>query len=356
MTKPIIGVLTWRSGRTFAEPGYFKRLLRASKRLGVVLYLFSPQDVDDKAKLVQGFFWSREKGWLSKRFPWPDVVIDRYRYRSDQAFKKYVDFRKRNHMYYANHRLANKWKVHQILSTEPTMEQWLPETYLYTEKRLKQLLERYSHVYIKPSNGTGGRGIVKVERAENHYHLVGRDDQRKKIRTTCKTLLDTNKWLTKWRKKDKWIVQQGLQLDLIPKRSVDVRLLIQKEQTGVWDVTGMGVRIGPLHSATSNLHGGGQAKKLAPFLESLFGAEGAHIIIEECHQLARRTALTVERHFGRMLELALDIGIDVNGYIWLIEVNPKPGREIFRELGQIQTYQQSIERPIQYAKYLASVQ
>ncbi|XOS93765.1 hypothetical protein ACLMAB_10235 [Brevibacillus laterosporus] len=68
MTKPIIGVLTWRSGRTFAEPGYFKRLLRASKRLGVVLYLFSPQDVDDKAKLVQGFFGPVKKAGSPNAF------------------------------------------------------------------------------------------------------------------------------------------------------------------------------------------------------------------------------------------------------------------------------------------------
>ncbi|MDN9008985.1 YheC/YheD family protein [Brevibacillus laterosporus] len=356
MKKTIIGVLTWRSGRTFAEPGYFKKLFQASKRLGVILYLFSPQDVDEKAKLVQGFFWSREKGWLSKRFPWPDVVIDRYRYRSDQAFKKYLDFRKRNHMHYANNRLANKWKVHQVLSAEPSMVKWLPETYLYTEERIAKLLGSYSLVYIKPVNGTGGRGIVKVERVGNHYELLGRNDQRKKIKASCKTLIETTKWLDTWKRKDKWIVQQGLHIELLPARSVDVRLLIQKEQTGVWDVTGMGVRIGPIHSATSNLHGGGQAKELASFLESLFGAERAQMIKKECHQLAKRTALTVERHFGRMMELALDIGIDVNGFIWLIEVNPKPGREIFRELGQMKTYQQAIERPIQYAKYLASQQ
>lgn len=354
MKTPIIGVLTWRSGRTFAEPSYFKKLLRASKRLGVVLYLFCPRDVDDKTKQVQGFFWSREKGWLSKRFPWPDVVIDRYRYRPDQAFKEYIAFRKRNHMYYANHRLANKWKVHQILSAEPAMERWLPETYLYSQDKLKKLLDRHSLVYIKPSNGTGGRGIVKIECTAGHYHLLGRDYQRKKIRTTCKSLVETNKWLEGWKNKDKQIVQQGLRINLLPERSVDVRLLIQKEQTGNWDVTGMGVRIGPTHSATSNLHGGGQAKELATFLESLFGAGRTQIIQQECHRLAKQTALTVERHFGRMLELALDIGIDVQGNVWLIEVNPKPSREIFRELGQLQTYQQSIDRPIQYARYLAS--
>jgi hypothetical protein len=76
-------------------------------------------------------------------------------------------------------------------------------------------------------------------------------------------------------------------------------------------------------------------------------------IVRDCEQLAYQTAESLENHFGRMVEFGLDIGIDVNGRAWLIEVNPKPAREVFREMGAVQQYKQAISRPIEYAMYLA---
>lgn len=353
MRKPRIGILTWRQGTRFAEPAYFRRLLEAGERLGATVFLFSPPDVSFASKEVKGFIRTA-KGWESRQFGWPDVVIDRYRYTPTQAFKDYVAFRQKQSFLYANNRLANKWKVHQVLWREPKMHRWLPETINYSRTGLRNMIARHPQLYIKPSNGTGGRGILCLKRTQQGYRLLGRDKKRAKIESVQPSLQLAASKVARWVNNGMFVIQQGLNLDLIPGRSIDMRLLIQKNEHGEWSITGQGMRIGGAKSATANLHGGGKAMRVKPFLERYFSAGQTEYIIQECADLANQTAHTIEQHFGRMMELGLDIGIDVKGNVWLIEVNPKPGREIFRELDAPETYKQAIQRPLQYALHLAA--
>ncbi|UFJ42700.1 YheC/YheD family protein [Brevibacillus humidisoli] len=358
MYKPTIGILTWREGTTFKEPEYFRQLLRAGRRLGAAVFLFSPGDVNVKSKKVKGIFLSSEDKWASRWFRWPDVVIDRYWYTQKPIFKEYVAFRKQPHFLYANSRFANKWRAHEVLYNDENMRKWLPETYLYTsqQRKLLEMLRRHQVIYLKPINGTGGRGILRIDQQNGYYRMLGRDKNRNKKAAVARDASSLTLRVKRWIGRDKYLLQQGLDLGLLRDRSVDIRLLIQKDGSGEWKVTGMGVRVGPENSATANLHGGGKAVEAKPFLASHFGEEKADEIIRECHQLAHQTASTVEGHFGRMMELGLDIGIDVIGRVWLIEINPKPGRDIFREMGQPDLYKLAVQRPLQFALFLTSQQ
>ncbi|HZG17071.1 MAG TPA: YheC/YheD family protein [Candidatus Bathyarchaeia archaeon] len=354
MNKVKIGILTSRVGSRFSEPRYFRQLIQEGARLGCQVFLFSPKDVEVTSHTIYGYVPAETKGWVRRRATWPDVVIDRYRYSPTAAFQRYVDFRKRKLFPYANNRLANKWKVHQVLIKDERMHPWLPDTLRFNKAALRSMLKKHSQLYVKPANGTGGRGILKIERTATGYHLLGRDQNR------VKRSIRTNKLSTLLPKVERWvnhgyyIIQQGLALDLKPGRSVDMRLLLQKNQKGEWTITGHGIRVGGEKSATSNLHGGGKAVDSIRFLASRFNEDRAKEIVAECEQLGYQTAATIEGHFGRMLELGLDIGIDTDGRVWLIEVNPKPGREIFKELGQLALYRQAIRKPLQYAMHIAS--
>jgi len=354
MKKPTIGILTWREGRKFAEPVYFRRLIRAGNELGCTVFLFAPHDVRNSGKQIKGFI-PVAGNWQAKLFSRPDVVIDRYRYTPADHFKRYVSFRKQHRFLYANNRLANKWRVHEVLWRDQRMHRWLPETVLYNHASLKQMLGRHSLLYLKPLNGTGGRGILRVERSGRGFHLLGRDRQRVKRSVVLPQISSLLRYVDRWIN-EKFIVQQGLRLDLVPNRAVDMRLLIQKDGSGAWSVTGSGIRVGGERSATSNLHGGGRAVPSEMFLRRRFGEERTKEILQDCHLLAQQTAESIENHFGRMLELGLDIGIDAEGRAWLLEVNPKPGREIFREMGTAELYRQAIRKPIEYAMHLAQKQ
>jgi glutathione synthase/RimK-type ligase-like ATP-grasp enzyme len=360
MTKNTIGILTSRTGNNFQEPVYFRRLILEGKKLGATVFLFSPQDVLSRTRQVYGYVPSVGKGWRKIRFPWPDIVIDRYRYYPVPQYDEYLPFRRRNLFFYANSRFSNKWSVHQVLSQDEEMKRWLPESVEYSHARLEEMFARHPILYIKPTNGSGGRSILRIERRENGIVLRGRTKTLVKKTATVKTMESLYAWVDEWttserRGKESFFVQQGLNLDLLPDRAVDIRLLIQKDEKGDWDITGLGARIGQRHSSTSNLHGGGKAEPAQPFLAKRFGREQAEAILDDCGKLAHLTVEKIEHHYGQMVEFGLDIGVDVNGRVWLIEVNPKPGREIFRQIGQMDRYQLAIRRPLQCALYMLKI-
>jgi len=237
------------------------------------------------------------------------------------------------------------------------LQRWIPKTVSYSPANLAKLLKEYPLLYLKPGNGTGGRSILKVERTSQGYQLLGRARNLIKKSAHFRSEATLINWLNRWVNQEKirngnFMIQQGLDLALIPQRVSDTRLLIQKNEQGEWQVTGLGVRVGPLGSPTSNLHGGGKPLPFNKVMVERFGVGKAKLIREECQELAMQVVQTIEKYFGSMMEFGLDIGIDVMGEVWLIEVNPKPGREIFKELGNQDLYRKSIERPIQYAMHL----
>ncbi|MGE5703441.1 MAG: YheC/YheD family protein [Clostridia bacterium] len=356
MKQPSIGILTWRNGTRFGEPAFFRRLIRTGEELGATVFLFSPEDVSEETQGVRGFVPNSRGEWVSRWYPWPDIVLDRYRYYPLKRHQAYLPFRKKNLFRYANSRFANKWRVHQLLWEDGRLRPWLPETHVYSEEVLWEMLERHPFLYLKPSNGTGGRSIVRIEQQANGYVVWCRgkkQNKQQRLGSQADLAVFLDKWIETERSGEEvFLLQQGLQLSLVPQRTVDVRLLIQKNEAGEWKITGLGGRMSGAKSAISNLHGGGKALRLEPLLHKKFGSARARQIVRECCAMAKLACHTIEQHYGQMVEFGMDIGVDVEGHIWLIEMNPKPGREIFREIGDLERYGLAIKRPIQYALYL----
>lgn len=114
----------------------------------------------------------------------------------------------------------------------------------------------------------------------------------------------------------------------------------------------MAVRRGKLGSLTSNLHGGGRAEAVQPFLESEFGSRTMKRLIGTIETLSYQIPALLEEHHGRLAELGIDFGIDQCGNVWVLEVNSKPGRSVFQQMHDEQASLQSVRNPIMYARYL----
>ncbi|OEH86534.1 hypothetical protein BHU72_13065 [Desulfuribacillus stibiiarsenatis] len=52
-------------------------------------------------------------------------------------------------------------------------------------------------------------------------------------------------------------------------------------------------------------------------------------ILEACKALSQQVAKIIEIHFGTILELELDFGIDATGKVWLLRVNSNPSKQSF---------------------------
>jgi len=329
-----------------------RSLVREGQKLGADVFIFSNRDVSIQNKMIRGYVPS-ETGWQTRRFGWPDVVIDRCR----KGLEGYREFRRRKLFVYANSPYTNKLNATKLFANEEKTKKWIPESVVYSPKQLAEMIKKHKILYIKPGNGTGGRSIVKVRRTETGYDLLGTTRSHGRREVHFKTLSGLTAWLNRWANVEKirngvFMIQQGLNLELTPGCVADMRLLIQKNEVGKWDVTGEGMRIGRKNSPVSNLHGGGHAAPAKSFLTERFGQAKTKEIMQECYRLAHQVVGVIEKNFGKMMEMGLDIGIDVNGDVWLIEVNPKPGRELFKQMGKPKLYRKTIQRPLLYALYL----
>lgn len=339
------------------ERSYFRKLIVQADKLGLKAIVFTPQDVDGKNRRIRAHVYDTVTGkWSRSWRPFPQIIYDRCRYQPTERFRQFRRFRATyTNLLYLNRPIANKWGIYQFLYQSPRIRPHLPATRVYESHGdlLGFLRGGRKLVYLKPINGTGGRGILRLERKSNGtYLLQGRDSRRRIIAPKLVTARQLPQKLAAWHVKGRYLIQQGIPSRLPDGRVFDFRLLIQKNGNGEWEVTGCAGRVGPKMSITSNLHGGGQAVPMAELLGRIFPEDRIESIRTGVYELGEEVARAVEGHYGRLCELGIDIAIDPDGHPWLLELNPKPAREVFARIGEKETYEKAITRPLEYALWL----
>ncbi|WP_438447536.1 YheC/YheD family endospore coat-associated protein [Gorillibacterium sp. sgz5001074] len=358
MPSPTLGIMAlYLNGGKIEEMSYFRKLSQAGTRLGIRVVVFTPEDVDGATRTIRSWIWRDTEGrWIRERVRFPDIIYDRCRFQRNHRFQLLRKFRTDYpELRQMSRPLLHKWGIHQVLYKNKRIRPYLPETVPYsTPSALLKMLERFGLVYVKPIDGTGGRGILRIERAgDGTYRIQGRDRSRRIIAPFTVSDRQLGARIARFMKVGRFMVQQGIQIKLEDGRVHDYRLLIQKNGSGQWEVTGSAGRIGARRSITSNLHGGGSAVPTRKLLAMRFSSEETiRGIQEDMSQLAHLIANHIERQFGSMCELALDIAVDGKGRVWLIEINPKPAREVFSRIGEKETYRKAVQRPLEYALYL----
>jgi len=359
--RPVLGILTlYLNDRGLLEErSVYQKMTIAARKLGLDLIVFTPDDVNFATNRIHAQRYSPETGvWRREWTGFPHMIYDRCRIQRSPRFERLKAFRARYaNQLYLNKPIGNKWSVYRTLARDPRFRDHLPQTRLYESSRdLTEMLRRHSLLYLKPAGGTGGRGILRIQRSGSGGTLIvqGRDQSRRIIRPMRIRPSRLSAKLAGWDLRGRqYLVQQGIQIRLPNGRVHDYRLLVQKNGRGEWTATGCAVRIGPPGSVTSNLHGGGQAAKLSAVLPDWLGSEEkAQEVRDSIGQFGVEVARYLESCYGPLCELALDLAIDRDGRFWLLEVNPKPARDVFRRAGEKEAYHLALVRPLQYALWL----
>lgn len=355
--KLVLGVMAlYLNRKRLEERNFFRQLTRYGDQMGINVFVFTPEDVHTQKKQILAHIYDlKRRGWVRRWRPFPDIIFDRCRYQPNKRFEQLRKFRKRySHLTYLNRPLSNKWIIHQLFYKNEAMQKYLPDTrYYHSMKDLKEMLTKHNTVYFKPINGTGGRGILKINKIKNGRYLIqGREHNRRIISKQQTTESALRHRIKRMRAVKKYTLQQGIDISLENGKVHDYRILFQKNGNGRWEMTGGACRIGPARSITSNLHGGGKAVPMDYMLQKRFNSQQIPQIYNEIKELASTAIHQVETEYGSLCELALDIAIDKGGHVWLLEINPKPAREVFRVIGQYDTYRKAITRPLEYALYV----
>jgi len=239
-----------------------------------------------------------------------------------------------------------------MLLNNPMLINYLPETQQLDNNSLEEMLKKYRVLYMKPSNGSLGKGIIKVAADKGYLKYVAY--RGKRIRSQASNPAELMRKTRKQRDERHYIVQQGLDLAKYKGSPFDLRIIYQKNGRGEWQISKKFCRIAPHGSSISNLSSGGSVAKSSKIMHHLFKKEDLiKSKNEEIRLLCKMVASTLENvsnsTFG---ELGMDIGIDRKGHLFLIEVNSKP-RKTTESIFSPAIVKSTFKRPLAYATYLA---
>ncbi len=364
---PIIGIM---ADHLPNEPEYNPNSVQAEliylSNMGLKLpaqyYIFTPSSINWTKKTIRGYTYRKldqdQGNWISSEYPFPDIVYDRIASRRGEARAR-VRYTKTKlmsmpYLKYFNPSFLNKWKVHGLLLNNENLTEYLPETKILNLSNLTEMISKYKTLYLKPSNGSLGHGIIKVVCDQNgrlRYTVY------KKGRHTGHTgspagLMKATRYC---RKRHSYIVQEGINLDSYQHSAFDIRIIYQKNSEGEWLISKKFVRVAPRGSSVANMSRGGIAETSKKVFNDIFKGDTELISRknEELQNMCKIVAETLESVSQKIYgELGLDIGIDKEGKFWLIEVNSKPRKTTETNLSQ-GIVRNTFRRPLQYAIFLA---
>ncbi|NLO22438.1 MAG: YheC/YheD family protein [Syntrophomonadaceae bacterium] len=366
---PVIGILATalpnRANLDDMEPTSLQAELSYLSRIGkgmrAMVYIFLPSGINWNSRTVKGYNYrllSGDKGvWESSLYPLPDVVYNRISSRKSEIRESVQSTLQRlSELEYCqvfNPSYLNKWQVYQTLCQNWGLIPHLPETRRLNEENLSYMIERYGVLYLKPSNGSLGIGIIKV-RKQVDSTLKFTVYSKGRINGSSNSANQLLKKTSGYRKGKPYIVQQGLDLSRYHGSVFDLRIIFQKNGQGEWQIGKKFARLAPGKSSISNLSRGGRVITSRVLMKTLYKKKA---LIEEKNagikELCLKVATTLDTaSAGSFGELGLDIGIDKKGWLWLIEVNSKPRKTTSTDTSQI-IMRNSFKRPLEYGAYLA---
>lgn len=358
---PVVGVMIDVLGdmtKPFAGQTFFaKQLLTCGKELGMICYAFSPNSVNWSRQVISGYTLS-SKGWKKQSFPFPDVIYPReraYTRSKNMVRSKLAALGVR----FLNPVLVGKWETYKVINDNPDLRSYLPDTRLLKKfDQVDQMVKKYQAVYLKPIAGSQGQNIIRVTRSKqasgyqyqyqkNKQLFQGSADNIQKLHSALRHVMGNRQY----------IAQKQINLIKTEGHIIDVRVLVQKDHTGRWDVTGAACRMGKQGAITSNISSGGSGKKLSAVLPRHFKEIHQQEQIEkEIRYVALESARSLEKTIGLAGEMGIDVGIDKWGKTWFIEANLRPARSVFNLIGDTKTRMKSVQNPMLYSRYLAGFQ
>ncbi len=332
---------------------FLKEIALVSKSKGTLSYAFTLEDIDLQNSSIKGWLLKGNR-WEQNKLPIPDVIYNRissrkFEFKHQESIQQ---LKSKNYSHFFNDHFLNKWQVYDLLKNT-SVQSILPNTKLYkNHTTIKEMLNKYPTSYLKPTNGSLGRGIIKVQKRGAEY-FVRLSKINGPLSLNYNSFAQMVKQLTPRLKSEPYIIQEGIDLITIKNRPVDFRILVQKNETGNWAITSMVARVADEQQFVSNLARGGTQSKVmhAIHLSNLNNRQKVSPDYFTNYSLAIAKQIEASSN-GSFAELGIDLGLDVNGKLWLLEVNAKPSKNNDPGLTGARP---SVHRLIDYTRFLTGL-
>lgn len=348
-----MGIMTTRHIHfsPFPEEAYYRELSEEGMKHHLKVFVFFPDQIEPFGQRISGYILN-EGRWKKKNFPYPALIYDRVFYTAESLKRdgwKVAQLKKNGGILFLNRGLPNKWEQYLTLKENPKLSPYLPPQTKYEYRGQLGNWLREGDVILKPISGGFGKGVLHLVASPTAL-LEGRTKKNLFFRKSYPSVEDMLNSLIP-RLTSRYLVQPYLSLTTEDGAPFDIRLFMQKDEEGVWRKIGQGVRIGEPYHLTSNLHGGGRTMTLQAF-RRLYRGRIPEGMEEELSRIGDEVATTLEKKYAPLFEIGLDMGVDRDHHLWILEANGKPGREIFRQMGDMAGMKTARLGPIRYALYL----
>ncbi|MFC3883825.1 YheC/YheD family protein [Bacillus songklensis] len=290
---------------------HFIQLHDALQKQGGLLLVFSPENMYNTC--VKGKIYDSTNGkWIDVLTPLPDVLYNRFPGRRQERkghCKNVLKRCQRESIPLFNPHFFSKWCLHQLFSQHTLLKKHLPYTIRYESKQsIEKMLEHHSFVYVKPSEGSKGKGIYRLKKIAEEQLLAETIKQSQLYQNIEEflnsSLLDEN-----------WLVQQGIDSDCINGKRYDLRIIVVRGQ-GDYHISGIGIRQSGIQNVTTHVPSGGM---IVPFshVSQRLNIPLIRLIASACgHQL--------ETAYGLIGEFSMDMVKSADGHYYILEINAKP--------------------------------
>lgn len=216
---------------------------------------------------------------------------------------------------------ANKQKIYQFLKETEFGSNYLIDYKEVTDSNsVKEFIEKYGHIILKPISGTLGNGIYTIKQNENGY-IIQRDNEENIVQE--KDLKDE---LLNIMQGKKYIVQQFILSRTEDEQPFDIRIHMMRGKNEKWNFVNIYPRIGVNPVRINSTSQGGYIGAVSGFLNRQYREKGVSIH-KELKKMALECILHLEKFYAKKLfEVGLDVAIDKQGKIFFIEANTnQPG-------------------------------
>lgn len=222
-----------------------------------------------------------------------------------------------------------KLTKHKYLSNSADLVPAIPKLRKMNKDSFLMLLSKYGHIVVKPSVGSGGKGVMIIDSVGNDRYRVHYGT----VKKTFKGKQNTYAFVRSVMKNRVCVVQQKINLAHINGRPFDLRVMVQRKKGSDWTVTGILAKIaGPGYFITNLVRSKGRALPLkAAIQRSNIRRMPSERIRSQAYQLGIKAVRQLQKYY-RIHTVGIDMGVDVNGKVWIIEANVAPDKTYFLRL------------------------
>ncbi|MFD0698837.1 YheC/YheD family protein [Paenibacillus sp. GCM10027628] len=224
---------------------------------------------------------------------------------------------------------TSKWTKYKILNRSEILRTHLPQTVWLKQRSFHRMIDKYGQVIIKPTGSYGGKGVICIKRIAPQSYQIHDGPHKNTFADKVNLYAHLKKKIHR-----NYIVQERISLATVNGRPFDLRVMVQRHSNSPWQVTGKLAKIAGKGFIVTNIRmSSGKVVSVRQALKhSTLKNMSISELIARMDKVALASAEQLSLSYPSVRTMGVDMGLDIKGDIWIIEVNFVPMLGLFLKL------------------------